>query len=343
MTTSTATPPAKSHRIKRRLKRGHRPNAFRFADNPHIKPYIFNDLQGRYGHWPARDATATRTFVVVYGQHASIERLIPIVEALREFGDVYVADNPGFGGMEAAYKVGNYPDLPFYAAHLNHFITEHIPADRQLTLLGISFGFQMITELVANYPAVAARTETAISFVGFVNPGDFDAPPLYTFILLKVLANGSRTRLGAGLFKLVVHEPVIVGIYRATKPIQAKFKTLSGPEAKRYAREQARLWVINDHRTHGATAWDFFKKNDLTMYRSNVPAIHIGVPNDHIFDNTKVAEELKAMYKEITIMELNLPNHAPLDIDTPEQVRAILPPALLPVLSTSRNDGAVTS
>lgn len=68
-----------------------------FSDDPNITDYDFLGLKGRMGHWPAKDSESKRTFVVIYGQHATIERLIPTITALTNFGDVYIADNPGFG------------------------------------------------------------------------------------------------------------------------------------------------------------------------------------------------------------------------------------------------------
>src|SRR5690606_3804312 len=143
----------------------------------------------------------------------------------------------------------------------------HVPDDRKLTLFGISYGFQMLVQLLNDYPELGPRIEQVVSFVGFVSPKDFHMPLRMSIPLMYMLCNTGRTRLGAKFYDMVMTERIIGAVYRLTKPIQAKFKTLSGDEARRYAREQAWLWIVNDNRTHGVTAWDFFKKNDLTAYR----------------------------------------------------------------------------
>lgn len=297
---------------------------------------------GRYGHWSAKTAGAKRTFVLVYGQHATIERLMPIIDSLRVFGDVYLPDNPGFGGMEPAYKIKRYPDLPFYAEHLNHFIDNYVAPDRQLTLFGISYGFQMLTQLLHDYPDLSTRVENLISFVGFASHHDFHMAKRISIPLMYMLTNSGRTRLGAAMYDRILNERLIVAVYSLTKPIQAKFKTLPKDEARRYAKEQAWLWLVNDNRTHGVTAWDFFKRNDLTGYRLDVDTLHVGVPNDHLINNKRIVHELADMFTRFTAYELNLDNHAPLDVDTPEKVMELMPTKLQTTLSQSANKKAVT-
>lgn len=320
-----------------------RKNHINFPDHPLIKPYEFAGLKGRYLHWPAASSKAKRTFVLVYGQHATIERLLPIIEALSDFGDVYLADNPGFGGMDASYKIGRKPDLDLYAEHLAHFIEEYIPADRQLTLFGISYGFQMLVELLHDYPELNGRIEQIISFVGFVSHKDFQMPKRLRLPLMYVLANVGRTKPGAAIFDTVLSERLISGVYRLSKPIQPKFKTLSGEAARRYAREQATLWLVNDNLTHGVTAWEFFRRTDLTHYRLDAEAIHIGVPNDHLFNNSRVETELQTMFRKVTNLRLNLANHAPVDIETADEVRSLLPTDLKKIIGKSANKTAVRS
>lgn len=309
----------------------------------HIKQYIFHGLKGRYGHWPANSTSAKRTFVIVYGQHASIERTMSLVEALKEFGDVYIADNPGFGGMESSFKIGQYPDLELYAKHLVNFIDKHVTHGRQLTLFGISYGFQIISETLHRYPRLYPRVEDVVCFVGFVQPSDFRMPPSYRLPMVYLGALPGKTWLGSKLFQAIIRKKVVVLAYLLSKPIQVKFKRLKASEAKRYAGEQADLWVLNDHRTHGATAWDFVKKNNLTGHRIPLNILHLGIPNDHIIDNDRVRQALKVMYQHLDAYDLRMEYHAPIDVDTPAKVRELLPEVLMKYWSKSRNIQAVMS
>jgi pimeloyl-ACP methyl ester carboxylesterase len=306
-----------------------------FSDADYYKPFVYQELRGRYMFMPGKNGAA-RTFIVLYGQHATLERIEPIVSALTEFGDVYAVDYPGFGGMEPAYKINKKPTLDFYAGHIKHFIDEIIPQDKTLTLLGISYGFQLITETLNQYPELNTRVEDVVSFVGFVHHEDFHMPPSYSIPMLYMLAIPGRTWAGSKILGFLKSDWIIGAIYMITKPIQAKFKSLSKKEAKTYMAEQAWLWKINDFRTHAATGWDLCKRNDLTTYRINVPVTHIGVPKDHLIDNARVAEELKVIYNGFQTYDLNLAIHAPLDVDSRESVLDLLPKELRNYLHTSR-------
>lgn len=312
-----------------------------YSSGTYYKPYIYKGLKGRYLHMPAVNKEAKRTFVLLYGQHATLERIEPIIGALTEFGDVYAVDNPGFGGMESAYKIGEYPSLKFYAGHLKYFLDTVVPEDRSVTLLGVSFGFQIITETLKEYPKLLPRIEQAISFVGFVSHADFHLPLSYKLPLIDFIGNISKSWFGSKVVELFLHDWIITSIYRLSKPIQAKVKTMKSSEVKKYASEQAWLWRVNDIRTHSVTAIDFIKRNDLTGYRINVSALHVGVPKDHLLDNGLVVKELAEIYKPFENYNLHLANHAPLDLDSREKVLDLLPEELRSKLKVSRNMKAV--
>jgi len=312
-----------------------------FSTAEYYKPYVYKGLRGRYMHMPAKNPEARRTFVVLYGQHATLERVEPVVEALTEFGDVYAADYPGFGGMDPSFKLKQYPSLHFYADYIKQFIDEIIPENRKLTLLGISYGFQLFTETLNQHPELNERVEEVVSFVGFVHHEDFHFPPSYSIPLLYLIANVGRTWLGSKIVGAFMQGWFIAIIYKLTKPIQAKYKSLSAEETKGFMEGQIWLWRINDIRTHAATGWDFCMKTDLTNYRVNAPLTHVGVPKDHLLNNERVVKELSEMFTPFESLELHLENHAPLDLDSREKVLALFPSALHSKFKRSHNEKAV--
>lgn len=309
--------------------------------DPQIKPYEFRGLKGRYGHWPALSKHARRTFLIVYGQHATLERVQSVATALQAYGDVYMVDTPGFGGMDPSYKLGEDPSLDFMASHLAHFVEKHIPADRYLSVVGISYGFQIVTTMLANYPEITKRVEHAVSFVGFVSHRNLDLPTSMRIFMLELGARPARTRVGSKVFALMLRPGLFKVIFFFNRPFNTTLKDFDKKEAKRYIDDQIQLWMVNDHRTHGYTAWDFFKTADLTHLRPAVDVIHVGVPNDHLINNKVVMDELEGVYRNMYPFDLNLKNHAPLDIDSPEKVRELLPEALVTLIKSSRNETAV--
>jgi pimeloyl-ACP methyl ester carboxylesterase len=288
--------------------------------------------------WPSTNSSHTRVFIIVYGQHASLERLEPLIAIFRTYGDVYAVDNPGFGGMEPAYKVGKYPDLTFQARHLQSFISQHIPDDRHLTIIGISYGFQIVAQLLNDYPNLQGRTEEVINMVGCLSYRELDMPLSYKIPLIYLLAFPGRTWLGSRVFKLIARRKVIIAVYLLTKPIQVKLRGVSRQQAITYADEQARLWVDNDPRTHGAAAWDFVTKNDVSHLRLHVNAIHLSVPGDHIIDSERVKRSMEQVFDRVHSFDIALDNHAPLDLSA-DDIEAIIPKGLAEILKTSDNTG----
>lgn len=311
-----------------------------FSDDPAYKQYVFKGLKGRYGHWPARSSEAKRTFIVLYGQHATLERISSIAEMLREFGDVYSVDLPGFGGMESPYSIKQSPTLDFYAEHLLNFIDNYLPAERKLTLMGISYSFQIVTKTLSNYPDLSKRTEGVISFVGFANYKDFDMPLSYKILLMYILTNISRTYLGSKLMDVFISKPVLRVVYFISKPLNVHTRSMSRRDMKEYVDQQAWLWIASDNRTHAATAWEFFRKTDLTNLRIKATVYHAGVVNDHYFKNAQIVEELNTIYEKCQSFDLNLGSHAPLEAK-PDEVRSLLPDKLKAILMKSSNKVAV--
>lgn len=309
-----------------------------FSNDPRIKPYVFKGLEGRYIHVKAKDSRKKRVFLVIYGQHASIERCLPLLDALSRFGEVYLADAPGFGGMDPAYKARRKPTLTFFAENIKNVFDTILPKNKKITVFSVSFGFQQITRFLYEYPEYKGRIEDLVSFVGLASYRNFRiSRTLETS--LKHLTGSGKTYLGAKIYQgLIFQHPIFVRKYyeRMTKK-QPKFKNLNKEEASAYAREQAWLWQINERRTHAHTANDFLFRTDLTNLKIDMPVTHVGVPNDHFLDNKQVVDDLHQIYSSVIAYDLDLPGHSPISLDSPEEVLELFPKTFADKLKKSDN------
>jgi len=299
-----------------------------FSDDPRIKPYEFRGLHGRYIYIPSKDKNSKRTFLTVYGQHATIERCIALLEALAHFGDVYLVDTPGFGGMEPSYKIKEYPSLDFYADHIKNIFDTVLPANQPITLLGISFGWEIITTFLDKNAAYFPRITEAISFVGFMTYKDFEVA-LWLEYLLKFVSITAKTWVGSKIYRYTFFQDFILKpfyLYYSKKT--PRFIGVDPSEVRRHAAEQSWLWRINDIRTHGATSWDYLMNNDLASLKIAMPIIHLGVPHDHYLDNKKIVAEMQAVFKSVMVYELQLASHAPVAFESPEEILAFIPTEL---------------
>lgn len=299
--------------------------------------YQFRGLNGRFGYWPSRKKALGRTFVLLYGQHSTLERLEVFAEVLSEYGEVYAVDAPGFGGMEPSYKLNTHPSLAFFADNLENFINSRIGPEKIITIVGISYGFQVATQLLGTRPLLAERTEAIISFVGFMSYRDFVMPAAYNFWLKNFIGNLGRLKFGSKIIDVFTSAPGLRAIYLLSKRTNVRTKNMPKEEFKGYVDGQLDLWHNSDNRTHAATAWDFWHHNDLTSFRIRTACYHVGVPNDHLLDNKRIVDEMSVVYRPFEAFELGLDTHAPVDELTPDVIKGWFPDKIKTVLSKSLN------
>ena len=313
-----------------------------FSTDIRIKPYEYKGLHGRYVHLPAKSPAAKRTFIILYGHHATLERIIPIAETLSEYGDVYMPDNPGFGGMDSSYKIGQKANLEFFAGHLKYFIDNYVEPSRLISIMGISFGFQIAVDFVHRYPEYEQRIENLVSFAGFVSPRNIGMSPGKRILFKYLLGKTGKSKLGAAVMGLAINDFTITKIYQLTWKQNVRFDSIPPSAVDEYIAGQVMLWKSSDHRTHAQTGFDFFGANELSTYRFNdLSLIHVGIPRDHFINDAAVRKDMKLMFKKVLLLELDIPSHAPLDLDTPAKIKAVLPHELLEPLTKSKNLHAV--
>src|SRR6201985_2359388 len=137
----------------------------------YIQPLYINGMNGRMLRAPAH-ATGGREMLLIYGHHALLERWWGLVENLQDYGTVTMPDLPGFGGMDSFYHIGQKPTVDAYADYLAAFFKLYYRRKR-VTVIGISFGFIVITRMLQKYPELIKRVDLVVSMVGFMHETDF--------------------------------------------------------------------------------------------------------------------------------------------------------------------------
>src|SRR5690606_29130786 len=117
-------------------------------------------------------ARKNRQILLVYGHHASLERMFGLAEELNKYGSITMPDLPGFGGMESFYKIGEKPTLDNLADYLASFIKLRYKR-RRVSILAMSFGFLVVTRMLQRYPELVKKVDVLVSIVGFCHHQDF--------------------------------------------------------------------------------------------------------------------------------------------------------------------------
>jgi pimeloyl-ACP methyl ester carboxylesterase len=299
----------------------------------YIRPLQIGSLRGRVLRLPAvGNPVPQREIIMLYGQHASLERMAGIAAVLQDYGTVTVPDLPGFGGMPSFFTVGQEPTLENFAEYLAAFITENYPADKKCTLIAMSFSFLIVTRMLQLHPELTGRVELLVSFVGFLHRDDFHVAPPY-YWTWRAIAALSGNRIGTAVWRHIILQPVCIRLaYTAVAKMHPKMKDASSQERSKRIDFETKLWRINDFRTRIYTLQIMLTAN-LCTARVAIPVYHVSVAHDFYFDNQLVEKHMREVYSDFKDMPAEVTAHAPTIIATAEQAAPFVPAHLRELLS----------
>ena len=297
----------------------------------YIRPLYMNGLQGRMLRMPA-PKDRNREILLVYGHHSTLERWWGVIQDLNQYGAVTVPDLPGFGGMESLYKIGEKPDVDTLADYLAAFIKLRYKR-RRVTIIGLSFGFVVVTRMLQKYPDIAKKTDLLASVVGFARHDEFTFSRLRMF-LYRLGTRFFSHRLPAFWFRaLALHPLVIKTVYGRTYNARHKFKQ-AGAKYSELMDFEVHLWHVNDVRTHMYTSAEFLKLDNCTR-KVDLPLWHVAVKKDRYFDNDIVEQHLRVIFSEVHVVKSRMSDHAPSIIASVEEAAPVIPQKLRRVLEKS--------
>jgi pimeloyl-ACP methyl ester carboxylesterase len=298
----------------------------------YITPLRMNGLKGRMLCLPA-PKNKKKELLLIYGHHASIERMFGLAEDLNQYGAVTLPDLPGFGGMQSFYKIGEKPTIDNLADYLASFVKLRYKKKR-VTIIAMSFGFVVVTRMLQKYPDLAKKVDVLVSVVGFAHKSDFifSRPTYYGLLTMARLYS---LRLPAWMLRHSgLTSPFITFTYRAVAEKHSKFKDASVEERDYRIAFEVKLWQSNDIRTHMYTLKQMLTL-DLCNMQVDLPVYHVGVKTDRYFDNHVVEQHLRVIYREFNHVPTKLPLHAPTVVASAKDAAPFIPDKLRKVIARS--------
>lgn len=299
------------------------------AMQKHIKPLNMNGLNGRMLKLPAPkdlDKGQRREILLVYGHHASIERMYGIAEALNDFGTVTMPDLPGCGGMDSFYKIGMKPTIDSMADYLAAFVKLKYRG-KKVTMVGMSLGFVIITRMLQRYPELVDKVNLMVSIVGFSHKYDFALPKSRQ----TYYKNGARffsMKIPSMFFyNIFLHPTVIKLAYSKTYNAKKKLSNLSSEDKKTALEFEVQLWRQDDLRTYFRMVVEFLTLDNCKS-QINLPVQHISVDSDQYFDHSVVEQHMRIIYNDFTEHEAQIPSHAPSIIANKEEAMPFIPESM---------------
>ncbi len=306
-----------------------------FNAEDYIFPLNINGLRGRVMHIPSTKGKK-REILLIYGHHSSLERIGGVAEFLSAYGNVTVPDLPGFGGMDSFYKIGEKASLDNMADYLASFIKLKYK-NKQVTIVGLSLGFMIVTKTLQKYPDIAKRVNLLISVVGLVNKEDFVFSKR-TYLMLRWGSSLFSHRLTAAFVKYFILRKTLIRIGYALaegvfiKDEHSKVRNIDKEERKHRINFEIGLWQSNDVRTYMNMGLTMFTLN-LAGKHVDLPVYHVLLDGDRYFDSTNVEVHMRQIYKDYKPIKVEAPNHAPSVVAEASEIAHYIPPALRKLLN----------
>jgi pimeloyl-ACP methyl ester carboxylesterase len=296
----------------------------------YIVPLNMNGLEGRMLRVPP-PPKRDREILIIYGHHALIERWWSLIQNYSELGAVTMPDLPGFGGMDSFYSIGITPTVDAFADYLAAFVKLRYKRKR-VTIVGISFGFVVVTRMLQRYPELAKKVDFLISMVGFMHKDDFVYPvPRRTFFRYATRTFG--TRPFALLIRYAGLNRLVIKTAYAKLPNSKRRMIEVGPEEFNVTMDfEVQLWQANDVRTHWYTTSHFFTLDNCTK-PINLPVIHVVSKEDHYFNNEIVKQHMLVVFSGYRRYIADSKAHTPSVLADKKAMSVMLPPALRRILN----------
>lgn len=300
----------------------------------YIVPLNIGGLQGRMMKVPA-SGNGNRKLLFIYGHHSTLERWWGLMEVFSEFGEVIAPDLPGFGGMESFYKVGQKPTVDTMADYLAAFVKWRYKRQKKITLIGMSFGFVVITRMLQRYPELTSKVDVLISIVGFAHKDDFLFSPTRHRIYSAVSRILSHP-MPAFVFRYIALNPTVLRrAYARTFNAKKKFAAATDKnEFNRMMDMEVILWHKNDVKTHWTTTHEMLNLDNCKK-PIDLPVWHVATSQDHFFNHAVVEQHMRVIFSDFHSVETTTTSHAPSVIADAEAAAPLIPKKLRAFLETA--------
>jgi pimeloyl-ACP methyl ester carboxylesterase len=288
-----------------------------------IDELVVNGLEGRMLRHPSRSRKYKDEILLIYGHHASLERMLGLAEVLARYGNVTMPDLPGFGGMDSFDKIGERPSIDRLADYLASFIKMRYKR-KKVRIIGMSFGFVVVVRMLQKYPDLVKKTDELVSMAGFVHKDDFKIKARNK-LALKILTTCGSPKISAFLVRhMVLRKSIINATYNIVAETHSKLIDATPKQKRERIDFEVKLWQMNDVRTAMITGKEMLKL-DLCSQRLPMSVHHIFVKSDRYFENDMVEQHLNVIFDDVSTAESKLKDHAPTVAATAKDAAPFIP------------------
>lgn len=282
-----------------------------------MAPLYMNHLEGRMVR--LRNKKDSTEILFIGDLSANLEYWWGLIRALNDFGSVTVPDLPGIGGMTSFYKIGKRPSLDNFADYLSSFVKMSY-RNRRIVIVGVGFGFAVVTRMLARNPDIAARVNLLISLGGYADHEDFISRH-HSAYAYQLLGNLFAMRIPAAILKSTVYNRNLLRhkyLHHISLPNSSSAK-------KVLAENEVQRWLSSDLRTFGAVVSQLTKFSNC-QHHIPLNVTHVSLSKKELNQN-HIDQHLRIIFDDVVMLHQIKKNVYSLKKDK-RSAGAFLPPEL---------------
>jgi pimeloyl-ACP methyl ester carboxylesterase len=203
---------------------------------------------------------------------------------------------------------------------------------KRITIVGISFGFLVVTRMLQKYPELAKKVDVLVSIVGFMHRDDF----VYTRVQRQIFRRATRLFATPPVALIIrygfLNKYMLRKFYMKMPNSKRRFIEVTEAEFNRTMDFEVKLWQANDVRTHWLTTSEFLNVDNCTA-RVKLPIYHVASKHDHYFNNEMVKQHMQVVFKPYRQFMAGSKAHTPSILADVKAVQVFLPAGLRRVLN----------
>jgi pimeloyl-ACP methyl ester carboxylesterase len=187
--------------------------------------------------------------LLVYGHFGTLANYFSLAKDLASYGNITVAELPGFSNHQSLYKIHDKPTIDELADYLVTVVNYRFRKKR-LTIIGIGFGVVVVTRMLQRHSSLVRRVNIVISIDGMAHHDD-----------LNTLSRGQRR--GDALLLRILSWRLSAQILKNTDLSDSLLERIYNLRAKTPKKDTVKQrlidWHVHDFRTYMRTISELLK------------------------------------------------------------------------------------
>lgn len=198
---------------------------------------------------PATSAHKNHDILLVYGHFGTLSNYYSLANDLAKYGNVTVAELPGFNNHESLYKIHDKPTIDELSEYLATVVNYRF-RKKKVTIVGVGFGIAVVTRMLQRHSSLARKVNIVISIDGMAHHDDLTSLTASKRRGYALLLRFLSWRLSAQLLKNTnLPDSLLERIYG--------LKTKTHKEGVK--RQRLMNWQVHDFRTYMRTMSELTK------------------------------------------------------------------------------------